>query len=78
MRLTTTLVIDVLEGNEGFVLYTDGSKLRLECVLMQNRRVFAYTSLQLKPHKLNNPIDDLELAAVIHALKNLEALLVLY
>ena len=36
---------------------------------MQNRQVVAYTSRQLRPHELNYPTHDLELAAVVHALK---------
>ncbi|PON37603.1 hypothetical protein PanWU01x14_318840 [Parasponia andersonii] len=41
----------------------------LGCVLMQNGRVIAYTSRQLKPHERNYLTYDLELAAVIFALK---------
>ena len=36
---------------------------------MQDGRVIAYASLQLKKHKVNYPTHDLELAAVVHALK---------
>ena len=36
---------------------------------MQERRVIAYASRQLRPHEVNYPVHDLELAAVIHALK---------
>ena len=36
---------------------------------MQNGRVIAYVSPQLRPHKMNYPTYDLELAAIIHALK---------
>jgi hypothetical protein len=38
-------------------------------VLMQNSRVVAYASQQLRTHEVNYPIDNLELAAVVHALK---------
>ena len=38
-------------------------------MLMQNGHVIAYASRQLKPHEKNYPLDDLELAAVIIALK---------
>ncbi|CAA0841609.1 Unknown protein, partial [Striga hermonthica] len=41
----------------------------LGCVLMQQGRVVAYASRQLKPHEQNYPTHDLELAAVVHALK---------
>ena len=36
---------------------------------MQDRHVVAYASRQLRPHEENYPTDDLELAAVVHALK---------
>ena len=36
---------------------------------MHNRSVVAYTSRQLKPHEMNYPTHDLELAAVVFALK---------
>ena len=43
--------------------------LGLGCVLMQHGRVIAYASRQLKQHELNYPTHDLELAAVVLALK---------
>jgi hypothetical protein len=39
------------------------------CVLMQVRKVVAYASCQLRPHELNYPTHDLELAVVVHSLK---------
>ena len=36
---------------------------------MQDRHVVAYASWQLRPHEENYPTHDLELAAVVHALK---------
>jgi hypothetical protein len=36
---------------------------------MQGGKVVAYASRQLKPHEKNYPTHDLELAAVVHALK---------
>ena len=56
-------------GNEGFVVYSDASKLGLGCVLMQHGKVVAYASRQLKPHEENYATHDLELAAVVFALK---------
>ena len=38
-------------------------------MLMQEGRVVSYASRQLKPHELNYATHDLELAAVVHALK---------
>ena len=52
-----------------FIVYTDASLLGLGGVLMQERQVVAYASRQLKVHELNYPTHDLELAAVVHALK---------
>lgn len=36
---------------------------------MQDRHVITYASRQLRPHEDNYPTHDLELAAVVHALK---------
>ncbi|KAG8499053.1 hypothetical protein CXB51_005455 [Gossypium anomalum] len=47
----------------------DASLLGLGCVLMQEGRVVAYASRQLKPHEKNYPTHDLELAAIVFALK---------
>ena len=68
-RLTSAPVLTMLEGNEGFEVYSDASYQGLGCVLMQHKRVVAYASRQLKKHELNYLTHDLELAAVIFALK---------
>ena len=52
-----------------YTLYSDGSGIGLGCVLMQDGKVVAYASKQLKPHEQNYPTHDLELAAVVLALK---------
>ncbi|XP_028078926.1 uncharacterized protein LOC114280752 [Camellia sinensis] len=67
--LTTAPVLALPTGTEGFVIYSDASHKGLGCVLMQNGRVIAYASRQLKPHEKNYPTHDLELAAVVFALK---------
>jgi hypothetical protein len=51
------------------VVYSDASKKRLGCVLMQHGKVIAYASRQLKAHEVNYPVHDLELAAVEFALR---------
>ncbi|KAJ9544304.1 hypothetical protein OSB04_024011 [Centaurea solstitialis] len=56
-------------GTDGFVVYCDASKLGLGCVIMQDRKVIAYASRKLKVHELNYPTHDMELAAVVFALK---------
>ena len=61
--------------SKDFVVYCDASRQGLGCVLMQDGRVIAYASRQLKEHENRYPTHDLELAAVVHALKDLEALL---
>ena len=68
-RLTLALVIALPNGKYGFVVYSDASRQGLGCVLMQNDRVIAYASRQLKKHEENYPTHDLELAAVVFALK---------
>lgn len=62
-------VLTIPKGSEGFVVFTDASKQGLGCVPMQEGKVIVYVSRQLKPHEVNYPTHDLELAAVIHALK---------
>ncbi|XP_028069369.1 uncharacterized protein LOC114271903 [Camellia sinensis] len=69
MKLTTAPVLALPSGTEGFVIYSDTSHKGLGCVLMQSGRVTAYASRQLKPHEKSYPTHDLELAAVIFALK---------
>ena len=68
-KLVTAPVLVIPEGDEGYVIYSDASHLGLGCVLMQHGRVVAYASRQLRLHELNYPTHDLELAAVVFALK---------
>ena len=50
-------------------VYCDASRVGLGCVLMQNGKIRAYASRQLRRHELNYPTHDLEMAAMIFALK---------
>ena len=68
-RLTSAPVLALPTSNEDFTVFCDASRVGLGCVLMQNERVIAYASRQLKKHELNYPTHDLEMAAVIFALK---------
>jgi ribonuclease HI len=68
-RLTTAPVLTLSDIQRDFVVYCDASRQGLGCVLMQDGKVVAYASRQLKPHKQNYPTHDLEFAAVVHALK---------
>ncbi|KAI3802161.1 hypothetical protein L1987_30290 [Smallanthus sonchifolius] len=68
-KLTQALVLALPEGNEDLVVYSDASGQGLGYVLMQRGRVIAYASQQLKVHEVNYPTHDLELAAVVFALK---------
>jgi hypothetical protein len=52
-----------------FDIYCDASRQGLGCVLMPDGQVVLYASRQLRKHEENYPTHDLELAAVVHALK---------
>ncbi|XP_060212009.1 uncharacterized protein LOC132639586 [Lycium barbarum] len=68
-RLTSAPILNLPSGSGGYVVYCDTSKIGFGCVLMQNGKVIAYASRQLKKHEKNYPTRDLELAAVVFALK---------
>jgi hypothetical protein len=68
-RLTTSPVLVPPDIHKDFTIYYDASRKDLGCVLMQEGRVVAYASRQLKTHEQNYPTHDLELAVVIHTLK---------
>jgi ribonuclease HI len=68
-RLTTTPVLVMPDLQKSFDIYYDASRQGLGCVHAQEGHVIAYASRQLRKHELNYPTHDLELAAVVHALK---------
>jgi hypothetical protein len=68
-RLVSAPILTIPDGSGGFIIYSDASKKGLGCVLMQHGRVVAYASRQLKPYEQNYPTHDMELAAVVFALK---------
>ncbi|WVZ80370.1 hypothetical protein U9M48_027846, partial [Paspalum notatum var. saurae] len=61
--------IAVDPSKKKFIVYCDASGDGLGCVLMQEGKVIAYVSRQLRKHVVNYPTHDLELAVVVHALK---------
>ena len=65
----TTPILTIPKGEDGFVIYCDASGQELGAVLMQHGRVIAYASCELKDYKKNYPTHDLELAALVFALK---------
>jgi hypothetical protein len=68
-HLTTAPVLAQPNSSKPFDVYCDACGTGLGCVLMQDNRVIAYASRALRPHEQNYPTHDLELAAVVHALK---------
>ncbi|GJW74076.1 putative reverse transcriptase domain-containing protein, partial [Tanacetum coccineum] len=62
-------ILALPEGSENFIVYCDASHKGLGTVLMQREKVIAYASRQLKIHEKNYTTHDLELGAVVFALK---------
>ena len=67
--LVEALVLTQPTSGKEYTLYSNASRIGLGCVLMQCGKVLAYASRQLKTHEQNYPTHDLELAAVVFALK---------
>jgi hypothetical protein len=68
-RLTSAPILVLPDLTKKFDIYCDASRQGLRCVLMQEGQVVCYASRQLRKHEENYPTHDLELAAVVHALK---------
>ncbi|GJT92264.1 putative reverse transcriptase domain-containing protein [Tanacetum coccineum] len=68
-KLCDAPILSLPDGVEDFVVYCDASNRGLGCVLMQRNKVIAYASRQLKIHEKNYTTHDLELGAVVFALK---------
>ncbi|KAL0554215.1 hypothetical protein IC582_008132 [Cucumis melo] len=68
-RLVTAPILALPATGKDYVIYCDALRQRLSCVLMQDGNVIDYASRQLKKHECNYPTHDLELAAVVLALK---------
>jgi hypothetical protein len=68
-RLTTAPILVMPDMEKPFSTYCDASGQGLGCVVMQDGRVVAYASRQLRKHEVNYPTHDLELVTVVDALK---------
>ncbi|XP_073123223.1 uncharacterized protein [Henckelia pumila] len=68
-HLTIAPVLALPSGSEGFVVHTDASLQGLGCMLSQRGHVIYFASRQLKTHEENYLVHDLELAAIVFALK---------
>ena len=67
--LTEALILTQSTYDKEYVIFSDVSLNGIICVLMQEGKVVAYASRQLKPHEKNWPAHDLELVAIVFALK---------
>ena len=68
-QLTMAPVLTLSNVKDRYTVYTDVSREGLRCILMQNTNVIACVSRKLKSHEKNYPTHNLELAAVVFALK---------
>nr|GEW10454.1 reverse transcriptase domain-containing protein [Tanacetum cinerariifolium] len=68
-KLCEALILALSEGNNNFVVYCGASYQGLGAVLMQKEKSIAYASRQLKPYEENYTTYDLELGAIVFALK---------
>ncbi|GJW31868.1 putative reverse transcriptase domain-containing protein [Tanacetum coccineum] len=68
-KLCSAPILALPEGSENFVVYCDASRKGLGAVLMQREKFIAYASRQLKIYEKNYTTHDLELGAVVFALK---------
>ena len=68
-RLTTAPILTIPQGSTGYAIYCDASKSGLGAVLRQNGKVIVYASRQLKDYETRYPTHNMELVAVVFALK---------
>jgi hypothetical protein len=68
-KLTQAPVLTIPDPEKKYIVFCDASSNGLGCVLMQDNSVIAYASRQLKTYEENYPTHDLELAAIVFALK---------
>ncbi|GJZ29220.1 putative reverse transcriptase domain-containing protein [Tanacetum coccineum] len=75
-KLCSAPILALPKGSKNFIVYCDVSHKGLGPILMQNQKVIAYASRQLKIHEKNYTTHDLELGAVVFALKTWRHLLI--
>ena len=68
-RLTSAPIMIVPERGQRYTMYCDASKDGLRCFLMQSERVMTYGFRKLKNHERSYPTHDMELMAIVFALK---------
>nr|GFB34685.1 reverse transcriptase domain-containing protein [Tanacetum cinerariifolium] len=68
-KLRSAPILALHEGSKDFIVYCDASNKGLGAVLMHREKVISYASRQLKIHEKNYTTHDLELRAVVFALK---------
>jgi len=68
-EISSAPVLTMADLTKGFDVFCDASKIGLVCVLTQDGKVVEYLSCQFKPHEVNYPTHDLELAVVALALR---------
>jgi hypothetical protein len=69
LLLTSAPILRITDPNEDFIVYTDGCNEGLGRVLSQNGFMICYESRKLNEHERNYATHDLELAAIVHALR---------
>ncbi|WRX16227.1 Reverse transcriptase domain - like 10 [Theobroma cacao] len=67
--LTTAPMLSLPQGTGVYMVFCEASGVGLRCLLMQHGKVITYASRQLKRYEQNYPIHDLEMAAIVFALK---------
>ncbi|GJZ63595.1 putative reverse transcriptase domain-containing protein [Tanacetum coccineum] len=66
---TSSPILALPKGSENFIVYYNASHKGLGSMLMQNEKVIAYASRQLKIHEKNYTTHDLELGVMVFSLK---------
>ncbi|XP_022854588.1 uncharacterized protein LOC111375904 [Olea europaea var. sylvestris] len=74
-RLVSAPILTLPSPREEFVIYSDAPRQGLGCVLMQNGKVVAYASRQLKTHELNYPTYDLEQRRWLELIKDYDCMI---